>query len=137
MQFPQFCNTNTFRFEIKTAEAKYIKRLGLKTLQDLTILKNYDALVNSLLKEWDSVLLFDKSKSVDEKFINTNFWEETILAKNRNRFNLQKIAYYKKLGKDNLHSAIRSCIDRKTKFLKSVHIPTIIDVETAQVRIKF
>ena len=137
VQFPHYCNENTFRFEIKTAQAKYIKRLGLKTLQDLTNPKNYDALINSLLAEWDKVLLFDKSKIVDEKYINTNFWEEAIFAKNRNRFNLQKVAYYKKLGKDNLHSNIRNCIERKTKYLKSVHIPTIIDVETAQVRIKF
>lgn len=137
VQFPQFCNENTFRFEIKTSEAKYINRLGIKTLQDLTNTKNYVPLINSLLAEWDKVLLFDKSKKVDEKYINTNFWEETILAKNRNRFNLQKIAYYKKLGKDNLHCTIRNCIERKIKYLKSVHIPTIIDVETAQVKIKF
>lgn len=137
VQFPHYCNENTFRFEIKTAQAKYIKRLGLKTLQDLTNPKSYDALINSLLAEWDKVLLFDKSKIVDEKFINTNFWEEAILAKNRNKFRLQKILYYKKLGKDNLHANIRKIIERKTKYLKSVHIPTIIDVETAQVRIKF
>ena len=137
MQFPDYCNENTFRFEIKTAQAKYIKRLGLKTLQDLINPKNYDVLVNSLLAEWDKVLLFDKSKNVEIKFLNTHFWEEAILSKNRNKFNNQKRIYYKKIGSDNLHSNIRNCIERKTKYLKSVHIATIIDVETAQVRIKY
>ena len=138
VQFPDFCNENTFRFEIKTAEAKYInKRLKLKTVQDLTNPENYEVLINSLLVEWDKVLLFDKSKEIDIKFLNTHFWEEAILSKNRNNFNNQKKNYYKKLGPDNLHLTIRNCIERKTKYLKSVHIPTIIDVETAQVRIKF
>ena len=82
-------------------------------------------------------MLFDKSRNMDIKFLNTHFWEQAILSKNRNNFNNQKRIYYKKLGADNLHSTIRNCIKRKTKYLKSVHIPTIIDVETAQVRIKF
>ena len=137
VQFPDFCNENTFRFEIKTAQAKFIKRLGLKTVQDLINPKNYDVLINSLLAEWDKVLLFDKSKNIDIKFFNTHFWEEAILSKNRNKFNNQKRIYYTKLGQDNLHLTIRNCIERKTKYLKSVHIPTIIDVETAQSRIKF
>ena len=138
VQFPDFCNENTFRFEIKTAQAKFIKkRLRLKTVQDLTNPKNYETLINSLLAEWDKVLIFDKSKNIDIKFLNTHFWEEAILSKNRNNFNNQKRLYYKKLGADNLHLTIRNCIERKTKYLKSVHIPTIIDVETAQLKVKF
>ncbi|WP_369765264.1 hypothetical protein [Flavobacterium sp. WC2429] len=137
VQFPHFCNPNTFRFEVKTNQAKFIKRLGLLTLKDLTNADNYNPLMTSLLKEWDNVLLFDKSKNIDVKFLNTHFWEEAILAKNRNRFNLQKKLYYKKLGADNLHSDIRDSIERKSKYLKCVHIPTIIDKETAQARILF
>jgi len=137
VQFPQYCNPNTFRFEVKTGQAKFIKRGGLSTLMDLTNSYNYNALFVSLLKEWDNVLLFDLSKKIDVKFFNTHFWEEAILAKNRNRFNLQKKLYYKKLGADNLHSNIRNSIERKSKYLKCVHIPTIIDKETAQLRILF
>ena len=137
VQFPQYCNPNTFRFEIKTGQAKFIKRLGLLSLKDLTNADNYDSLITSLLKEWDNILLFDKSKNSDIKFLNTHFWEETILAKNRNKFCLQKKQYYEKLGADNLHTNIRKIIERKTKYLKSVHIPTIIDKETAQVKILF
>ena len=137
VQFPHYCNPNTFRFEIKTAQAKFIKRLGLLTLNDLTYSFNYNVLLNSLLKEWDNVLLFDKSKPIEDKFFNTNFWEEVILAKNRNKFNNQKKLYYKKLGADNLHANIRKIIERKTKYLKCVHIPTIVNVETAQLKILF
>ncbi|WP_165929280.1 hypothetical protein [Flavobacterium hiemivividum] len=137
VQFPQFCNPNTFRFEVKTGQAKFIKKLGILTLKGLTNPDNYNALLISLLKEWNNVLLFDKSRCTDDKFLSTHFWEETILAKNRNKFCLQKKLYYKKLGADNLHTSIRNIIERKTKYLKSVHIPTIIEVETAQVKILF
>lgn len=137
VQFPQYCNPNTFRFEIKTGQAKFIKSLGLLNLNDLTNADNYNSLLVSLIKEWDNILLFDKSKNTDVKFLNTHFWEETILAKNRNKFCLQKKQYYKKLGADNLHTNIKKRIERKTQLLKSVHIPTIIDMETAQCRILF
>ena len=136
VQFPHECE-NTFRFEVRSRQSKFIKSLGLFTLNDLTNINNYNNLINSLLKEWDSVLLFDKSKSIDDKFFNTHFWDEAIRAKNRNRFCLQKKLYYKKLGADKLHVNIRKIIERRTKYLKCVHIPTITKVETAQVRIKF
>ena len=135
VQFPHYCNLNTFRFEVKTGQAKFLKPFGLKTLQDLINPESYNPLMTSLLCEWDKVLLFDKSKNCDDKFLNTHFWEQAILDKNRNKFNNQKKAYYKKLGTDNLHTNIRNTIERKFKYLKSVHIPTIIDVETAQYQI--
>ena len=136
VQFPQQCE-NTFRFEVRSRQAKFIHSLGLFTLQDLTNIYNYDVLIASLLKEWDNVLLFDLSKDIDTKFINTSFWEDILKNGSRNKFNNQKKLYYKKLGADNLHANIRKIIERRTKYLKCVHIPTITKVETAQVRIKF
>ncbi|MFK7004259.1 hypothetical protein BWK63_07475 [Flavobacterium covae] len=130
VQFPNQCN-NTFRFEIKTKQAKFINSLGLFTLQNLTEIKNYDLLINSLLKEWDNVLLFDKSKAVEDKFFNTNFWEEILKNGNRNKFNNQKRLYYKKLGADNLHINIKKIMQAKINHLKSVQIPTTINLETA------
>ena len=135
MQFPDYCNSNTFRFEVKTGQAKFIHRLGLFTLQDLTYFDNYDILISSILKEWDNVLLFDLSKDIDIKFFNTHFWEDIIKNGSRNKFNNQKKLYFKKLGANNLHSNIKKIIERKTKYLKCVHIPTIINLETAQVKI--
>ena len=136
VQFPQQCE-NTFRFEVRSRQAKFIHSLGLFTLQDLTNIYNYDVLIASLLKEWDNVLLFDLSKDIDTKFINTSFWEDILKNGSRNKFNNQKKLYYKKLGADNLHANIRKIIERRTKYLKCVHIPTITKVETAQVKIKF
>lgn len=136
VQFPHECE-NTFRFEVRTREHKFLKKLGIVSLQDLVDIKNYDKLITSLLNEWDNVLLFDLSKDIDTKFFNTHFWEDILKNGNRNKFNNQKKLYYKKLGPDNLHSNIRNIIERRTKYLKCVHIPTITKVETAQVRIKF
>ena len=136
VQFPHECE-NTFRFEVRSRQSKFIHSLGLFTLNDLTLLENYNILIASLLKEWDNVLLFDTSKDIDTKFFNSVFWEDTIKNGNRNKFNNQKKLYYKKLGSKNLHSTIRNIIERRTKYLKCVHIPTITKVETAQVRIKF
>ncbi len=136
VQFPHECE-NTFRFEVRSRQAKFIHSLGLFTLHDLTLLENYNILIASLLKEWDNVLLFDTSKDIDAKFFNSVFWEDILKNGNRNKFNNQKKLYYKKLGSKNLHSTIRNIIERRTKYLKCVHIPTITKVETAQVRIKF
>ena len=136
VQFPQQCE-NTFRFEVRSRQAKFIHSLGLFTLQDLTNISNYDVLIASLFKEWDNVLLFDLSKDIDTKFINTSFWEDILKNGSRNKFNNQKKLYYKKLGADNLHANIRKIIERRTKYLKCVHIPTITKMETAQVKIVF
>jgi hypothetical protein len=136
VQFPQQCE-NTFRFEVRSRQSKFINSLGLFTLQDFTNISNYDVLITSLLKEWDNVLLFDLSKDIDTKFFNTNFWEDILKNGSRNKFNNQKKLYYKKLGTDNLHDNIKKIIERRTKYLKCVHIPTITKVETAQVKIKF
>jgi hypothetical protein len=136
VQFPHECE-NTFRFEVRTREHKFLKKLGIVSLQDLVDIKNYDKLITSLLNEWDNVLLFDLSKNIDTKFFNTHFWEDILKNGSRNKFNNQKKLYHKKLGPDNLHSNIRNIIERRTKYLKCVHIPTITKVETAQVRIKF
>jgi hypothetical protein len=136
VQFPHECE-NTFRFEVRSRQAKFIHSLGLFTLQDLTIITNYNIFITSLLKEWDNVLLLDNSKDIDTKFFNSVFWEDILKNGSRNKFNNQKKLYYKKLGSNNLHSTIRNIIERRTKYLKCVHIPTITKVETAQVKIVF
>jgi hypothetical protein len=131
VQFPNH-SENMFRFEVKTKQAKFIHSLGLFTLQDLINKDNYNLLITSLLKEWGNVLLFDLSININIKFFNTVFWEEILKNGNRNKFNNQKKLYYKILGTNNLHNNIRKIIESKTKDLKSVHIPTIISLETAQ-----
>lgn len=130
VQFPKQCN-NTFRFEVKTKQAKFIHSLGIYTLQDLTNSINYNKLINSLIIEWDNVLLLDNSKNVDEKFLNSIYWEDILKNGNRNKFNNQKKTYYNKLGTNNLHTNIKKIIELKTIQLKSVQFPTTINLEIA------
>lgn len=117
VQFPSHCNPNTFRFEVKTKQAKFINNLGLYTLQDLMNLDNYELLMDSLLKEWNSVLVFDLSKKIDDKFFNMHFWEQIITVGSRNKFNNQKRNYFRQLGIDNLHNSIKDLLIEKGKQL--------------------
>ena len=124
VQFPNLCN-NTFRFEVKSKQSKYINSLDLFTLSDLAVTGTYNRLMEELIKEWDNVLLFDLSKNIDKKYLNTYFWEDILKNGNRNKFNNQKKRYYDKLGNNNLHSQIRKTLIQKMKFLKKVQIPSI------------
>lgn len=113
IQHPKFCKENTFRFEVKSKQAKFINKLEIHTLSDLLSNKTHQALGCSLLQEWNNILLFDKKANVDEKYFNTNFWENTITVKSRNLFNYHKKKYFKQLGKSNLHSKIHGLIHQK------------------------
>ena len=124
VQFPNLCN-NTFRFEVKSKQSKYINSLDLFTLSDLAVTGTYNRLMEELIKEWDNVLLFDLSKNIDKKYLNTYFWEDILKNGSRNKFNNQKKRYYDKLGNNNLHSQIRKTLIQKMKFLKKVQIPSI------------
>ena len=130
VQFPSLCN-NTFRFEVKSKQSKYINSLDLFTLNDLAVTSTYNSLMEELIKEWDNVLLFDLSKNIDKKYLNTYFWEDILKNGCRNKFNNQKKRYYEKLGINNLHAQIRKILIQKMQSLKTVHIPTNIYMETA------
>jgi hypothetical protein len=132
VQFPKHCDPNTFRFEVKTKQAKFINNLGLYTLEDLLNLNNFNVLIDSLIKEWNSVLLFDLSKKIDSKFFNMHFWEQIISVGCRNKFNNQKKNYFRQLGMNNLHNYIKDLVIEKGKQLQIVQFPTIISLETAQ-----
>jgi len=124
VQFPSLCD-NTFRFEVKSKQSKYINSLELFTLNDLAVTGTYNRLMEELIKEWDNVLLFDLSKNIDKKYLNTYFWEDILKNGCRNKFNNQKKRYYDKLGNNNLHSQIRKTLIQKMQFLKKVQIPSI------------
>ena len=93
-------------------------------------------IVDDYVKSWAD-FVFCEGAIEALKFFNTHFWEDVLKNGSRNKFNNQKKLYYKKLGLDNLHANIRKIIERRTKYLKCVHIPTITKVETAQVKIVF
>ncbi len=138
---------NTFRFEIKTKEAKYLRtdKIRIYNATDLLNLDVYSRLGQILLNEWETVLITNAKpdvtnlKSNDVKFINQakniDFWNkmipkkktqrqitqnETTQPKYRNKFSRYKQKYYKILGKNNnLHTQIKLHIIDKLFSLQS------------------
>ena len=161
LQFPEYAQPNTFRFEGKTRQSKYLRTKGIKTLRDLTAPAIYGQLSDIILSEWVNVLIFDKRTKKGVKFCNTDFWEEIINYNHRNTFTNTKKKYYKLLGGNGLQNLIYTAISEKLTFLITcanstsldqcnhgkpqdgtgvkpgnsiVHIPTIVKVETNKIK---
>lgn len=117
IQFPHFCKDNTFRFEVKSKQSKYINKFEIYTLNDLYKSNIYKTLGNSLINEWNKVLLFDSSSKTDSKYLNTNFWERKITSESRNQFNYHKKKYYSQLANNNTHKQVENLIQNKIKQL--------------------
>jgi len=112
-------NPNTFRFEVRTKQTKYIRKMEIATLDDFTNLDAYSNLGSELLKEWNSVLLIDKSlpeTNKTAKYQSLDFWE-LCLNEHRNKFATQKRNYFKLLQNypDNLHHKIKQLLEMKLK----------------------
>jgi hypothetical protein len=110
---------NTFRFEVRTKQTKYIRKMEIATLDDLTNLDAYSNLGSELLKEWNSVLLMDKSlpeTNKTAKYQSLDFWE-TCLNEYRNKFSTQRKKYFKLLENfpDNLYHKIKQLFEKKLK----------------------
>ncbi|QIG89404.1 hypothetical protein G6R40_06795 [Chryseobacterium sp. POL2] len=118
---PYGINPNTFRFEVKSKQAKNICKYGINTATDLLNLETYNRLGQSLLNEWDFILCSNKepdlsNANTDEVYFieqgaNVEFWSKLITEKHRNTFQLNREKYYKILGrKNNLHQQIKTKI---------------------------
>lgn len=128
LQFPVYADINTFRFEIKSKERKYIKTLGIFTYQDLLKLETYDKLAEVIKLEFKSVLILDihnKGQNLTNKellklksYLNTITWAKSIQG-SRNLFNKYKIEYFRLLNKtkNNIHNKLNFIIDEKLKEL--------------------
>lgn len=121
LQFPEYCDKNTFRFEVKTKQSKNVRTYGINTVSDLLNTETYNRLAQELLNEWEHILItnnnpdFSELKKTEIQFIkqgnNGNFWEEIINSTNRNKFTRYKGKYYSILkGKNDLHTQIKSKI---------------------------
>jgi hypothetical protein len=113
---------NLFRIEVKSKRSKYINRFGIYTLQDLTIGDIYLRLGNELLREWDNVLLLDKTLPDAKELSNfksLDFWENCF-NEYRNKFSRQKRKYYSLLSKypNNLHTQIHNLLESKLKIFE-------------------
>lgn len=134
VNFPEYgVNKNTFRFEVKSKQAKNICKYGINTATDLLNLDNYNRLGQVLLDEWEQVLLINlglKSNELnalkrDEVLFvinakNFDFWNDMIQPKYRNKFGRYKDKYYSILKtKNNLHHLIKLKIIDKLINLQS------------------
>ena len=119
LEFPQYgIHPNTFRFEVKSKQAKNIEKYGIWNADDLTKLDIYKTLTQILVDEWENVLLinqtpdFSNLKPDEVQFIRNgnkiDFWDDLKDDSNRNKFNRYKEKYYRFLkGKNNLHHLIK------------------------------
>lgn len=148
LQFPQYTDINTFRFEIKSKQSKYINSIGIKcckdiirTYKDLLKLKTYLKLSDVLKDEFKKVLILDidnKKQNLTpkevlklDKYLNSVYWIKS-LQESRNVFSENKQKYFKLLNKtnSNIHYNLYLIFEEKIKeILKKGAISTPHEIE--------
>ncbi|MFV8352015.1 hypothetical protein [Flavobacterium sp. XS2P14] len=136
IQFSDYCDIDTFRFEIKSDQSKYINKLGIFTLNDLLKVDVYERFSDNLINEFKDVLLLNvndddsnlttKEQSTLKKYLHPNFWYRIKQDNQRNRFNKEKTKYYKLLDKtgNHLKKQLEKIIYDKLEYLKSGAVST-------------
>lgn len=131
IQFPDFCDRNTFRFEIKSDQSKYYNPYGIFNLNDLLNIDVYTMLSTKLIEEFNKVLILDdtidfsnlnpKQQSELKEYLHPNFWYRLKQDSQRNKFNKEKTKYYKLLDKtgNHLKKQLENIIIDKLEYLKS------------------
>ena len=124
IQFPQYADADTFRFEVKSKRTQFIKKRGVKTYADLLDTETYLALSKSIQNEFSLVLIIDvdnemqnlnsKDKIKLNHYLNTITWSKYIQG-SKNLFSKHKKIYFKLLDKtqSNIHNDIKNIIDNK------------------------
>lgn len=111
-------NDNTFRFEVRSKEAKRIRKYGIHSADDLFRDKVYTILAQSLLDEWKTILIINVEpdlrglKADEVKYIieaqKIEFWITKAQNNYRNCFSREVKKYYAQSQKvNNLHHQIR------------------------------
>lgn len=125
--FPQYgIDRNTFRFEVKSKQSKCINSIPFPSLHDvkhglslidLLKLENYNVLFQSILNEWENILIINLDL---KNQINTpEYWSKIIADKYRHQFRIKKEKYYKELTlKENLQHLIKCKIIDKIIYLQ-------------------
>ena len=105
LNFPQYyIHPDTFRFEVRSKESKNIRKLGIETISDLLKVDVYKNLFQSIINEWELVLIINETDEVS-----CNKWN--IYATTRNKLNNEKKKYYNNLNNnDNMHHLIKCAI---------------------------
>lgn len=138
-----YTDPNTFRFEVRSKQAKYFNKLGIFTLSDLLKPEIYLTLAIELEREFDNILLLEKGfqgiNNKLDKFLHQDFWENCING-HRNQFAKQKQAYFKLLNNypGNIHSEIKNLIKSKLDlFLKELKTGAISTTNTEREQVQF
>jgi hypothetical protein len=131
LQFPQYTDANTFRFEIKSKKSNYIKKLGIYTANDLLNFDCYLFLSTTLKEEFDKVLMLDcetdfknltdKEQAKINNYLNTLTWFNISQHSNRNHFSNEKTKYFNLINKveNNLKKQLDKIIFDKLEYLKT------------------
>lgn len=114
-------NPNTFRFEVKSKQSKCISKAGINTIEDLFKEKVYEGLYQSILDEWENVLVLNncvQNTKYLEAATEIEFWRKIMDDKHRITFMREKEKYSKALTvKNNIHHMIKLLIiDKVTSF---------------------
>lgn len=128
LQFLDHIDINTFRFEIKSKERKYIKSLGVYAYADLLKAETYNTLADIIELEFKKVLILDinnkglnltnKELSKLNEYLNPIKWVKSLQG-NRNLFNKHKVDYQKLLNKtrNNIHTQLNIIVGNKLQEL--------------------
>lgn len=129
IQYPEYSNRNTFRFEINSKRTNFIKSLGVYTFKDLLELKTYNSFAKKIAQEFSKVLILDinntgENLSPKEQFKLATYqnpvkWYKC-LEGSKNTFRNNKTQYFKLLNKtgNNIHRTITKIINDKLSYLQ-------------------
>jgi len=136
LQFPQYCDINTFRFEVKSKQSKYINQLGIYTANDLLNFDCYLKMADEIKNEFDKVLLLDcetdfknltgKEQAKITNYLNTLTWFNISQDSYRNRFNKEKTKYNNLVNKveNNLKKQLDKIVFDQLEYIKTGAIST-------------
>lgn len=116
-------NPNTFRFEVKSKQSKYIRKFGIENFSDLLNPGVYETLSDEILNEWNNVLILERQLLINDnklfKYASIDFWELS-LQEYRNKFSNDKNRFCKLLKSypENIHSEISNLIKTKLESYK-------------------
>ena len=142
IQYPKETDLNTWRFEVKSNRKGYISKLGIHTYSDLLNPDIYLTLEETILDEFDKVLILDHSvtpnltraKLKTHKERLTQIYWHRLFQKSRNVFRTNFNKYYDDLNSCETHlkKELRKLIVNKLQELKKCAIlnPYIVEMRT-------
>jgi len=130
-QFPEYCEHDTIRIEIKSKQSKYIERIGLAHLGHLLDSRPYLLMKQELIQLSRELLILDQKTGFEnlslrerrklKEYLNTHTWY-TSLQKSTNEFYKKKQRYFNLLNITgrNIHYRLQKRVTQKVDFLCNV-----------------